>query len=70
MSGPERSKLSKMSRLDEQKNKERNGNGEETSEGTSTLKDQLLYCTHATEVRDFLTLLVHFVLILTRGRIH
>ena len=68
MSGPERSKLSKMSRLDEQKSKERNGNGEE--EGTSTLKDQLLYCTHATEVRDFLILLVHFVLILTRGRIH
>ena len=70
MSGPERSKLSKMSRLDEQKRKERNGNGEEASEGTSTLKDQLLYCTHATEVRDFLILLVHFVLILTRGRIH
>ena len=70
MSGPERSKLSKMSGLEEQKNKERNGNGEETSEGTSTLKDQLLYCTHATEVRDFLILLVHFVLILTRGRIH
>ena len=70
MSGPERSKLSKMSRLDEQKNKERNGNREEASEGTSTLKDQLLYCTHATEVRDFLILLVHFVLILTRGSIH
>ena len=70
MSGPERSKLSKMSGLDEQKRKERNGNGEEALEGTSTLKDQLLYCTHATEVRDFLILLVHFVLILTRGRIH
>ena len=40
MSGPERSKLSKMSGFDEQKSKERNGNGEE--EGTSTLKDQLL----------------------------
>ena len=68
MSGPERSKLSKMSGLVEQKSKERNGNREE--EGTSTLKDQLLYCTHATEVRDFLILLVHFVLILTRGRVH
>lgn len=70
MSGPERSKLSKMSRRDEQNSKERNGNEEDASEGTSTLKDQLLYCTHATEVRDFLILLVHFVLILTRGRVH
>merc|ERR1719167_595403 len=47
-SGPERSKLSnsKMSRLDEQKSKERNGNGEEASEEEEMGVPWSLYAAH------------------------